>query len=83
MRGMMIGFFFFMWGVASVITESIITIFQMRDLSGVLTCEFWYYFILLLISGVGLAVFLRVYVRYKNRERGEIIPVKYYRQVIY
>lgn len=81
MRGMMVGLFFFAWGVASTLTE--LTIFMFRELSlgPLLSCDIWYYLILLMVGLVGFILYVVVARRYKNRQRGEIKPERFYRQL--
>ena len=81
MRGMMVGLFFFIWGIASTITEFLVALFERVDLDRTLTCGFWYYLIFLILAVIGLAMYVKVFRKYKNRQRGEIQSEKYYRQI--
>lgn len=75
----MLGLFFFTWGVASVVAEFTVAAFENIELNRIITCGFWYYLIFLIVAVFGLGAFLKVLMKYKNRQRGEIMPELYYR----
>ncbi len=80
MRSMMVGFFFFWWGISSLVVEAIIASFSPGD-NVFLNCGIWYYTVLVIVACVGLAVYVKVATRYRNRQRGEIQSERFYRQV--
>ena len=77
----MIGVLFFLMGVATITTEVITVLFQQERREDFFVCGFWYYLVLLIAGGIGFVIFLILFIKYKNRERGEILPLQYYRQV--
>lgn len=79
MRGMMIGLFFFMWGIATVIANLIGVMFSNIRVS-VLTCDIWYHMLLVVFAILSFVVFVLVSLWYKNRLRGDIEPDRYYRR---
>ncbi len=79
MRGMMIGLFFFTWGIATVIANLIIVVFSNIHIVA-LTCDIWYYILLVILSVLFFVLFILVSVWYKNRRRGDIEPDLYYRE---
>ena len=81
MRGMMVGLFFFAWGVASSLVELTVLLFRETSPGHPLTCDLWYYLVVLGVGGLGLVTYVVVARRYKNRERGEIKPERFYRQL--
>lgn len=77
MRGMMIGFFFFAWGVATAMAQVFIVAFDKP--SSVLTCDFWYYLLYLCLAIFGCAAYAVLARCYRNRQRGEQESDRYYR----
>ena len=80
MRGMMIGLFFFAWGVASAVSQGLITAFGFATSVTPVTCDFWYYLLYLLVVLVGVVGYLVLARAYKNRQRGERESDVFYRQ---
>lgn len=70
-RGLMIGLVYFSWGFSGTMANVIIGAFSLRKASSPLKCEFWYYFILLLIAIVSFLMYIFVARWYKNRKRPE------------
>lgn len=64
MRGMAIGFFFFINGLSGTFATVIIKVFQQAD-----HCGRWYYLLELILSIVVFVLFVRTAVWYKYRKR--------------
>lgn len=69
MRGLMIGFFFFIWGFSDTIATTILTLFSLRRVGPPESCNFWYHIILLVIGVIAFVVYLIVARCYRNRKR--------------
>ncbi len=86
MRGFMIGLFYLVHGLSSVVAAVILVPFGKRSLMRQLiqlgpSCGFWYYLIFLVIAVVTFAVYIVVSKWYKNRERGDLEESEpFYRQ---
>lgn len=84
MRGMMVGLFFFTWGVASALIELTISLFKTYVTVGpqwsLLPCDVWYYLILQAAAIIGFVMYVVVARKYKNRQRGEIKSERFYRE---
>ena len=79
MRGLLVGIFFSIQGTFSLLSVLLEYIFKLRAVYSYpflvrtgLTCAFWYYFILVGLSVVGLTVYLLVAMRYKRRQRDNV-----------
>ena len=81
MRGMMIGLFFFVWGVASALAETLILMFsKIPHIGPPLTCDFWYYFMYVVYAVLAFVVYVVLACWYKNRQRGETDSDIFYRK---
>lgn len=67
----MIGLVFFTWGCGSTIADIMLGIFSLKKAATPMTCEFWYYLVLLVIVIVGFVMYICVARWYKNRKRPE------------
>lgn len=82
----MIGLFYLVDGLSSIVAAAVLLPFaigrpHLLDQS-VVSCEFWYYIIFLVIAVVTCAVYIAVSKWYKNRERGDLEESEpYYRRV--
>ena len=79
MRGMMIGLFFFIWGLASANARIMMTAFGRSRSATPMTCDFWFNLFYMMVAVVGLACYLLVARRYRNRQRGEQDSDRFYR----
>ncbi len=80
MRGMIIGLFFFMWGIATVFANLIGVVFSKIMSVSILTCDIWYHMLLVVLAILSFILYVFVSVWYKNRLRGDIEPDLYYRR---
>ncbi len=76
---MMIGLFFFMWGLSSAIAASSMFLFGYIRGTTSMTCDFWYYLFYLFVALFGFLCYLFLSRRYRNRQRGENDSDLFYR----
>lgn len=67
----MIGLVYFSWGFAGSVASTLQGIFSLKNAGPPLKCEFWYYFLLVLVGIVSFVMFVFVARWYKNRKRPE------------
>ena len=79
MRGMMVGLFFFMWGMSSAVARTMMILFSQLGTVRAMTCDFWYYLLYLLFALFGFLCYTLLARRYKNRQRGEHDSDVFYR----
>ncbi len=75
----MIGLFFFMQGISTVLANLVGVVFSNIRVTA-LTCDIWYYMLLVVLAIISFIVFVCVSLWYKNRLRGDIEPDRYYRR---
>ena len=69
MRGLMIGYFFFIWGFSDTVATAILTIFSLKRVGPPKSCNFWYHLILLTIGVTMFVIYALIARRYQNRKR--------------
>ncbi len=79
MRGMMVGLFFFAWGLSSAIARIMMIVFGHITSTTSMTCDFWYYLFYLFVALFGFLCYLFLSRRYQNRQRGEEDSDVFYR----
>lgn len=77
MRGMMVGLFFFTWGIATLIANTMVFAFS-KHTQVALNCGIWYFLCLVILAIITFALFVVASCWYKNRKRGDIEPDLYY-----
>ena len=77
MRGLLIGMFYALQGIANGIAALILLVFGTsfssqagKTTRGLFGCEFWFNFVILFIAIAGLGAYLATVRWYRNRQRG-------------
>jgi len=74
MRGLLLGLFFAVQGLFSLLAVIIQYIFSWRPVLSysLYSCSFWYYLIIVILGGLGLCLYVLVAYKYKRRKRDDV-----------